>query len=89
MNKSLLVFCTLVLALQSFTIEQEITPSVQGIPWPFNPCGTGDWTIEALTLSQTPVRNINDDIDVVKLFLFSLELPTLIPLSPLLTSTSS
>lgn len=89
MSKSLLVLCTLVLALQAFTIEQEITPSVQGIPWPFTPCGTGDWTIETLTLSQTPVRNINDDIDVVTLFLFSSELRLLIPLSPVSTSTSS
>ena len=37
----------------------------EAIPWPYTLCGDGAWTIESLTLDQTPKRNINDNIIVV------------------------
>jgi hypothetical protein len=64
MNKSIVLFLALVCSLSAFTILQ--TDSLQSIPWPFNPCGTGDWTIEKLTLAAQPTRNANNDIDVVR-----------------------
>ncbi len=90
MNKSLFVFMALICSLSAFTIFQNKEPAeLKAIPWPFTLCGDGAWTIEKLTLASTPVRNANNDIDVVRSLLFSLELPLMIPSSPLLTSTSS
>jgi hypothetical protein len=68
MNKSLFVFMALICSLSAFTIFQNgEAASLQAIPWPFTLCGNGDWTIEKLTLASQPVRNANNDIDVVKL----------------------
>lgn len=46
-----------------------VEQTVGAIPWPFTTCGDGDWTIESLTLDQTPKRNINDNIVVVNFIL--------------------
>ena len=53
----------------------------KAIPWPFTRCGDGDWDIESMTLSETPRRGINCKINVVKLMVFSSELPLPTPLS--------
>lgn len=90
MNKSLIVFVTLICTLSAFTIfKGKKETSLQAIPWPFTICGNGQWTIEKLSLAAQPVRNANNDIDVVKFYLFSLELPVTILSSPALTLMSS
>lgn len=52
--------------MPSSTMSAVVTDSsFKAIPWPFTVCGDGDWTIESVTLSQTPKRNINDEIVTV------------------------
>lgn len=90
MNKSLFVFMALVCSISAFTIfKNKEASELQAIPWPYTLCGNGAWTIEKLTLGSQPVRNANNDIDVVRMLLFSLELPLAIPSSALLISMSS
>jgi hypothetical protein len=90
MNKSLFFFMALVCSISAFTIfKNKEATELQAIPWPFTLCGNGAWTIEKLSLASQPVRNANNDIDVVRMLLFSLELPVTILLSPLLISMSS
>jgi hypothetical protein len=90
MNKSLFVFMALICSISAFTLFQnKEAAELKAIPWPFSICGNGTWTIEKLTLASQPVRNANNDINVVRLLLFSLELPLPIPSSPVLTSTSN
>lgn len=65
--KSLILILALSASVMAFTFAPTTlpTPSLQALPWPFTTCGDADWTIETLTLAQTPKRNINDDIVVV------------------------
>lgn len=68
MNKSLLVLMALVCSISAFTIfKNKETTELQAIPWPFTICGNGAWTIEKLSLAAQPVRNTNNDIDVVRM----------------------
>jgi len=79
MNKIIIVFVALICTLSAFTIfKGNKENSLQAIPWPFTLCGNGQWTIEKLSLAAQPVRNSNNDIDVVNTYLFSLELPLMI-----------
>lgn len=78
MIKNTLLIALVLVASTSFQIRTDETPSpavvqvdqpFNSIPWPFTLCGDGDWTIESVTLGQTPKRNVNDDIDVVDFYL--------------------
>ena len=72
MFKRLTLILAVTLLASAFHIRGDETPAivshdqVEAIPWPFTICGEGDWTIESLTLDQTPKRNINDNIVAVK-----------------------
>lgn len=76
--KNIILIFLIATAVASFKIKTDETPSpgvstlkpFEGIPWPFNVCGEGDWTVESLTLGQTPKRNINDDITSVLIKLY-------------------
>lgn len=68
MFKTLSCLLILTLSASAFQIkteEIEVSTTVRAIPWPFTSCGEGSWTIESLTLDQTPKRNINDNIVMV------------------------
>lgn len=68
MSKSAIVFLALVCSLSAFTIlQKDHSAAPQAINWPFTLCGTGQWTIEKLTLGGQPKRDTTDDIDVVLL----------------------
>lgn len=74
MSKTIIVLLSLICALSAFQIFQKsATKEVKAINWPFTPCGTGDWSIDKLTLSAQPARNTNDDIDVVLFLRYRLE----------------
>ena len=72
MIKTLTAIALLLAFTSAFDLQREIiAPFVGGeqltaIPWPYTVCGSGAaWTIDSLTLGQTPKRNLNDDITVV------------------------
>jgi hypothetical protein len=74
----LLVLSVLLISALAFNIQKESSPldtiisaPIKAINWPFTTCGDGHWTIEKLTLSSQPVRNSNDSITVVIIWLFS------------------
>lgn len=46
-------------------LETAAVSKVAAINWPFVICGTGDWTIQSLTISAIPSRNANNDIVAV------------------------
>lgn len=86
----ILTAIAIILALVSaFDLKREIVApllseqDLKAIPWPYTVCGSGAaWSIESLTLAQTPKRNINDDIKVVRIIvIFRLALLTLQSLS--------
>lgn len=76
MYKALTLVFALILAVSAFHIQTESAPAivsgqqVEAIPWPFTICGEADWTIESLTLDQTPKRNINDNIVAVIYYIY-------------------
>lgn len=51
----------------SFTIFKD--EKLNDVPYPFSVCGNGTWTMNSLTLSQPPGRNVDIQIDAVFLFL--------------------
>ena len=68
MNKTLILLLALVCSLSAFSIVQnKDKKAVKAINWPFTTCGTGDWSIDKLTLNSQPARNTNNDIDVVNI----------------------
>ena len=72
MIKTLTAIAILLAFTSAFNLKREIIAPFVGdeqlnaIPWPYTVCGSGAaWTIDSLTLGQTPKRNLNDDITVV------------------------
>jgi hypothetical protein len=43
-----------------FNLQTELIHAE--IPWPFNICATGKWSIESVTFDSLPVRNAFDEI---------------------------
>lgn len=69
MFKQIFLILSLTLLASSFNFREKsiVSQEVSAIPWPFTVCGDGDWTIEKLTIGETPKRNINDEITVVRI----------------------
>ena len=72
MIKTFTAIALLFVFASAFDLQREIiapfVPAAQltAIPWPYTVCGSGAaWSIDSLTLGQTPKRNLNDDITVV------------------------
>ena len=73
--RTIAIFALLTVTAICFTIQQNPQPEknfqqkIEAIPWPFTLCGgEADWTIESVTLGNTPKRNTNNDIDVVDFY---------------------
>jgi hypothetical protein len=60
--KYLLFICFFAFAL-SFSISKP--SKLNDIPYPYAVCGNGTWTMNSLTLSQPPGRNVDIQIDAV------------------------
>ena len=76
MIKALTAIALLLALSSAFDLKREIVaPMVSSneltaIPWPYTVCGKdAAWSIESLTLGQTPKRNTNNDITVVQFYL--------------------
>ena len=69
MTKQLLLVLGLVITISSFYIQNrpEKIHQLQDIPWPYTKCGDGDWSIEKLTFSSSPKRNIKVTIIAVSI----------------------
>jgi hypothetical protein len=59
MPKTMTLLLVLVVSCSCFHIEVGV------VPWPFEICGSGPWTMKSLTLSAVPSRNINDEFIMV------------------------
>ena len=60
--KYLLLFLFLSLVASFNLLTQS---NVSSVNWPFAVCGEGTWTMQQLTLSQPPGRNVDIQIDAV------------------------
>ena len=45
------------LLVQALTVMIEQS---NAIPWPYQICGDGNWTVETLTIESVPKRNTDD-----------------------------
>ena len=77
MSKTIILLSILLVSLNAYKFVTVEKKPLMDIPWPFEICGEGTWTIESLTLGAKPARSSNDNITIVNIVLFRQEQPVM------------